>query len=776
MLNTAIVQSGALKPRVAIGFSPVAIGIFLVVLGLPGASAEPASPAPYPRPGSTQRASVPYHGGQANLFAFDPAISLNGRITAWDSYATDFVPADTNELEDVFARNLVSGSLHRLSIASNGGSSQPAVSGDGRYVAFTSDATNLVEHDGNHRRDVFVHDLVAGTIERVSVSNTGAEADDTSLNPALSFDGRFVAFMSYASNLVPAAANLYPQIYVRDRITGTTELVSVSSNGEIGDGGSLYVDISSDGRYVAFSSAAENLVPNDSNLQQDVFFHDRETGQTEIVSISTNGTAGEHDSRIPSISDDGRFVAFESIATTLVPEDTNGASDIFVRDRASGVTRRVSVTNSGAEAESGNTPFTPGSYFAAISPDGRYVVFQSDAPNLMADDTIRDWDVFVHDLMTGNTTPAALGLDGLQPNKGSGQPEIGADGRYVALLSKSTNLVPEGNDDWEDVFVHDRGPSLGIGGLSAKVEQGTVTVQGWATFSGTIISSGSDPVGDGETGAAEAGADLSGANVSYRPENGDIFVRLTLATLPNLPVPGAPAVLYGLRFHLAGTTYEVRAVHTAVPAFALYRCDSICTQQATLSGGIGTAGFEVSVAVPLSLLNAQEGAILTQIEAFTAFGDAAGPIAPLDQANLPDATVPVHGVFLGMGPEGGLESQVAFDTPLTLVDGHFAGVSTLGAGQLVWARACLGAVCGPAVAWPISTKITSMSRRQGGGMIIRGTGLPNETMTLYAAPDLSNGFEPLATVMVNSAGEFEFEDDEAANFTKRFYRVELSLP
>jgi Tol biopolymer transport system component len=231
----------------------------------------------------------------------------------------------------------------------DGASTYCAVSGDGRFVAFLSAADNLVAGDTNGHVDVFVRDRQLGTTERVSVSTAGAQADADCLGPAISADGRFVVFSSAATTLVPADTNGKLDVFVHDRQTGITERVSVSSAGVQGDNNSAFPSISGDGRFVAFWSAATNLVSGDTNAHSDVFVHDRQTGVTERVSVSSAGVQADGDSLVsPAISADGRFVAFYSSATNLVPGDTNAQADVFVGDRQLGTTERVSVSSAGA--------------------------------------------------------------------------------------------------------------------------------------------------------------------------------------------------------------------------------------------------------------------------------------------------------------------------------------------------------------------------------------------------------------------------------------------
>jgi Tol biopolymer transport system component len=339
-----------------------------------------------------------------------------------------------------------------VSVASDGTqgnshSGSPSISADGRYVAFASYASNLVPGDTNGVMDVFVHDRLTGQTTRVSVASDGTQGNGESRYPSISADGRYVAFMSYASNLVPGDTNGKADVFVHDRLTGQTTRVSVASDGTQGNGDSWgWPSISADGRYVAFESSASNLVPGDTNGRADIFVHDRLTGQTTRVSVASDGTQGNNSSVWPSISADGRYVAFMSYASNLVPGDTNGALDIFVHDRLTGQTTRVSVASDGTQ---GNGY----SWDSSISADGRYVAFESWASNLVPGDTNGKQDIFVHDRLTGQTTRVSVASDGTEGNNNSGWPSISADGRYVAFHSDASNLVPGDTNGRADVFV-----------------------------------------------------------------------------------------------------------------------------------------------------------------------------------------------------------------------------------------------------------------------------------------------------------------------------------
>ena len=269
------------------------------------------------------------------------------------------------------------------------------ISADGQAVAFASDAFNLVADDTNGVRDIFVRDRQAGTTERVSVASDGTQADGMSSDPVLSADGRFVAFASFASNLIEGDTNGTWDIFVHDRWDGTTQRVSIDSLGAQASNRSFSPAINGDGRFVAFLSRASNLVEGDTNGDEDVFVHDRLTGMTERVSVAFDGAQADDDSFDPAISADGRFVVFDSPATNLIVDDTNGTWDIFIRDRLIGTTERVSVDSSGNQADGDS--FDP-----AVSADGRFVTFDSYASDLVEGDANAAWDVFVRDRQEGD--------------------------------------------------------------------------------------------------------------------------------------------------------------------------------------------------------------------------------------------------------------------------------------------------------------------------------------------------------------------------------------
>lgn len=409
----------------------------------------------------TQRVSVSNSGEQGNGYSHAPALSGNGRFVVFLSESTNLVPGDLNHYQDVFLFDRLTNRVELISVSTSGEQgneepSRPSMSPDGRYVVFSSKATNLVNHDINLVQDVFLRDRLTGVTELISLTDTGGQGNKDSFTrrPAISADGRYVVFYSQADNLTDDEDVLgYFDIYLRDRVLKTTVRLTEGWNGDEADGDSQYPTISADGLWVAFYSSATNLVKADTNGKIDVFLYSLESGETQRVSVSSSGEQGNDDSDLAAISGDGQYVAFFSLASNLVISDTNEASDIFVHALASGETMRISVDSLGSQAEGDSD-------VPAISADGRYVTFYSYAENLAADDDNGYEDVFRHDRLTGETMRVSVGVFGEQGNNSSMCSAISGDGQVAAFYSFATNLVPEDTNNQVDVFVRDLTPLI----------------------------------------------------------------------------------------------------------------------------------------------------------------------------------------------------------------------------------------------------------------------------------------------------------------------------
>jgi Tol biopolymer transport system component len=430
--------------RIAIGRAPAT----LLLLAAVTAQRAPAQVATL--------ASVDSSGNQANRESGTAAVSRDGRFVAFASYANNLVAGDTGFNEDVFVHDTKTGATERDSVDSSGGqantgSDDVAISADGRFVAFSSYADNLVASDGNGCQDVFVHDRATGTTDRASVDSGGVEGNGDSRQPALSADGRFVAFLSVAKNLVAGGTSGTQHVFVRDRASGTTELASVSTGGTAADADSLECAISADGRFVAFSTGATDLDASDTNGTTDVYLRDRQLGTTVRCSLDSSGNQGSQSSFFPGVSADGNSVVFQSTCSSFELAGSSG-DQIFVRDVAKGTLTQVSVDSSGNPAQGEcDGP--------SLSADGRFVAFSSWAANLASDPNVIGTNVFQHDRVTGRTTWYSANRSGKAADGDSGDEDnrefvaISSDGARVAYWSSSDDLVASDTNLEDDVFV-----------------------------------------------------------------------------------------------------------------------------------------------------------------------------------------------------------------------------------------------------------------------------------------------------------------------------------
>lgn len=402
-------------------------------------------------------ASVGLNGAVGNNSSNGVATNSDGNVVVFYSDANNLVVGDSNQLRDIFLHDRNAGTTERLSVSSSGEQANgpshatggsPGVSADGQVVAFYSDATNLVAGDTNAQPDVFVRLRAGNSTERVSVATDGTQGNGPSVNPSISADGRFVAFQSRASNLVSNDTNNAADIFVRDRANNTTERIC---DGTQPNRFSFTPSISADGRFVAFASAATNLVPDDTNSHLDIFVCDRSTGNIERVSIGNlpgGGTVqGDGDSILPAISGNGLVVGFKSLADNLVPNDANNVVDVFVRDRTANVTERISVSI--IDGDANDFSFPP-----SLNNDGRFVGFGSFATNLVPSDGNVTSDVFVRDRQIGFTKQADVNDQGQEANGGTPDvvPALSGDGKQIGFVSFATNLVRIDSNQVADVY------------------------------------------------------------------------------------------------------------------------------------------------------------------------------------------------------------------------------------------------------------------------------------------------------------------------------------
>lgn len=566
------------------------------------------------------------------------------------------------------------------------------VSADGRFVVFYSLGRQRPEDPGTGL--VYLKDLRTGELELISVADDESPPDGPSFLSntmnIISDDNRYVIFMSRATNLVPGFTPTITgyHIYVRDRVEGRTELVSIGADGEPSTENNQTPAISGDGSVVAWETRAP-LTPDETGGAMSVYARDLEAETTELISVTYDGQSANANSWRPRLSADGRFVTFETAAWNLVPRDIVSCchSDVFVRDRLTDRTEKISLTSAG-ELANGN------GYRASMSADGRYVAFWSDGPNMVPEGKPAMPDVYVRDVVTGRTELVSIAADGGFGNNSSQVPGISADGQVVAWFGWASNLTNDHDGTaFQHVHLRERGPTLGPYGVDVSLQEGSVEVSGAAAFAGDVVSEAADPIDDAGPLAFDLGTDLTAASVSWRPEDRDLLLRWRVTNIPF--VADAPDVTYGLSFTAGERRYEVRAQGRELPntsvngIFVLYECLPVCVPLSDLRGGYGTAGAEVHAAVPMDLLD--NAASIGHVDVYTApaQGNAAAAVT-YDTMALPDTELPSPVVRVGIAEPG---AQPADAETVPLADGRFStalDVSDLSSGQYdVVVTACL---------------------------------------------------------------------------------------
>lgn len=656
----------------------------LLTIGVAG----PSVAGGYPRPGATSEVDLTSQGAQvrdlpcsgSNYCGHISSISADGRYVAFDSNSPDFVPHDTNGRDDVFLRDLRTGTTRLVSVGLTGHpaegvgptgitllSDDPSVSGNGRYVAFESYALNLVPGQTNvGNPGLFVRDMQLGR----TVMIRPFLADGTLMAPiglnqlSLSSNGDYLAF---GAAPVALGSDSMTRYFREDLQTGQVQEASVSSTGAPAQdapylvAGAFGVSISATGRYVVFTSNADNLVPNLIGNTFNVFWHDFGTGKTELVSANSNGAQGLDPVATSELNQvgggddvtpDGRYVLFDS-SQALVPNDTTHdptgrfeTPDVFVKDMQTGRVERISVSPAGEQADGA-------SWAGSISANGQFAVFMSGATNIVTHPASL-YGVFGYDLATGEPVLLSRSTSGAQAAGGqpgcasgpannaasSGDPETDASGELTTFTSCATNLVAGADrNPGYNVFLRDDGANLAVGGL---VGAGRLSVVGRPGFETSgIVSATSHTVLSPEWVAA--GASLSEVTLAYRAATADLFVRLAVAHMPEFTAAN-PALVYGLQLTANQVGYQVRVAKAGPGArtnggasFVLYRRTPTggWTQVATLLGGYGTTGEEVVFALPLRDLGLGTGGRLGGLTAFTGLGTPAlGPLLVLDRLSL----------------------------------------------------------------------------------------------------------------------------------------------
>ena len=448
-------------------------------------------------------------------------VSPSGRYVVFTSEATNLVTGDLNNAADVFWRDNQTGVTERVSVADNESEAQfggygGLVSADGRYVAFSSDSANLVSADTNLSTDVFLRDRVGGTTTRVSI-RTGGEGDGPSYLQSMTPNARYIVFASDAQNLIGTAdQNFSTDVYLRDRTLAKTERVSVASDGTEGDLDSTGGSISDDGRFVTFISNASNFDPTDSGIWADVFVRDRlaTAPSTTRITALPNADEANADSSNALISGDGKVVAFDTDASNLMTQlDENVTTDVYARVLATGVTERISTGIGGTDS-------TAFSLVAGISDDARFVLFRSGASNLVLSTLKAASNSFVRDRASGSTVLGATSQaqgepsDPIPSNAGSFPNALSGDGRYVLFSSNATDVIQAGdtNGNAADVFLRSNPvPYLFLATPSSVARGTTVTMSlfGSGLHAGALVL-----MGDGVTVNSVTAVSESKLNVS----------------------------------------------------------------------------------------------------------------------------------------------------------------------------------------------------------------------------------------------------------------------
>lgn len=617
-------------------------------LALPGLLGVGSDAVAYPRPSHIERVSLNVDGTQfhddSGYDGFDDGLSgvsmsPDGRFVAFVNTVpvtvTSNDPAAVASVSDVYLRDRLRGRTVKVSVANDGGlaarsvacsgADEPAVSADGRYVAFVScygDLTKQSTPGSTGLHEIYVRDMRAGETTLVSLNVNGLPLGGQ--QPTISDDGRRVAFASSIGCVQPLPCNLDPTgstsaILVRDIQRRTTTIASVNSAGDRANGASKDPTISPDGRFVLFVTTASNLSDVDTNAAvcldaqfptcDDAYMHDLVTGRTELISVGLDGQAAgaNYGYRGQMISRDDRYVAFQSQATNIVPAGSLPRQfSLYVRDRRTGRSERATVDSAGAVVGSSDDLWS-------LSEDGRYLAFDQYALSCKRAAS------GIHDLLTGATTPVGFteseaSYCGSKDANSATRPHVSANGRFVAFTSVGGKLVPGDTNEVQDVFVQDRGTALGIGVVSRSHVVGAARSGG-----ADALLDVADDVGETSAVWSELGGDVIGASAVVRPATDDVFVRLAVDHMPLLTMPSL--VNYGVGFDAGGRRYQVLVRCLGWSGAATTTLSEQVAGQwqrvGLVEGHCGTTGQEVVASIPMSLLTSQRTIRVSGFEAFT---------------------------------------------------------------------------------------------------------------------------------------------------------------
>ncbi|MGW6707977.1 hypothetical protein ACWGDE_24225 [Streptomyces sp. NPDC054956] len=398
--------------------------------------------------------SVGVGGQPANGPSERGSISGNGRLVVFASHASNLVRGDHNDCSDVFLRDLYRGVTTRVNQGVRGEESDgctgidPIISANGRYVVYAADSTNLVADSTNGKSHIFRTDLRTGRTVLVSAAGDGTQGNGDSMRPTISADGRFVAFATSADNLIPGdtPASVWDTV-VRDMETGEVVRTSRATDGTPGNAATDGTQISADGKFVTFFSNATNISPGDTNHKVDEFLHELATGKTTRLSVSTAGVESDQITIGGTISDDNRYVVLNSHATNLTAESpATGQNHTYLQDLQTGELRLI---DKGADG----VPAPGGTFWASITGDARHIPMSSSGPNLVGADTNNVRDIFVATLPSGELRRESVGNAGEQADAASYFPEADDDASTVVFTSYATNLTAGDTNGQPDIFV-----------------------------------------------------------------------------------------------------------------------------------------------------------------------------------------------------------------------------------------------------------------------------------------------------------------------------------